>query len=70
MFVTENAASKRTMALGAAMRSAWQSFAAGLKGRQRGELDRYLAGSADRFEVERRERAWTRRQPSDGSLLG
>jgi hypothetical protein len=68
MFVTENASSNRAMALGAAIGSAWQSFA-GLKGRQGGELERYLAGSADRFEVERRERAWTRWQGSDGSLL-
>jgi hypothetical protein len=70
MFLTENAASKRAMAVGVAIRSAWQSLAAGLKGRQGGELERYLAGSADRFEVERRERAWTRWRDSDGSLLG
>ena len=70
MFVKENAASKRAMRLSAAIRSAWQSLLAGLKGRQGGELEHYLAGSADRFEVERRERAWTRWHGSDGSLLG
>jgi len=29
-----------------------------------------LAGSVDRFEVERRERAWNRWQSQDSSLLG
>ena len=70
MFPTENAASKRTMVFGAAIRSAWQSLAAALKGRHGGEVERYLAGSADRFELERREQAWTRSQGGGGSLLG
>jgi hypothetical protein len=59
------------MALGADMRSTWQRLAAGRRvRRQRGEFERYFAGSADRFELERRERAWTRRHYSEGSLLG
>src|SRR5262249_2400934 len=33
------------------------------------EHERYLAGSVDRFELERRERAWTR-EGSEGSLIG
>jgi hypothetical protein len=35
---------------------------------QGGEPERYLSGSADRFELERREREWIR--CSEGSLLG
>jgi hypothetical protein len=57
-------------ALGAIIRLAWQRLAAVCKRRQRGEYERLLAGSADRFELERRERAWNRWQSSDGSLLG
>jgi hypothetical protein len=57
-------------ALGANIRLAWQRLAAVCKRRQRGEYERLLAGSADRFELERRERAWNRWQSSDGSLLG
>jgi hypothetical protein len=55
-------------ALGADVRLAWQRLAA--VGRPRGEYERLLADSADRFELERRERAWNRWQSSDGSLLG
>ncbi len=57
-------------ALGADIRLAWQHLAAVRRRRQRGEYERLLAGSADRFELERRERTWTRWQSSDGSLLG
>ena len=57
-------------ALGADIGLAWQRLAAVLRRRQRGEYERILAGSADRFELERRERAWNRVQSSDGSLLG
>jgi hypothetical protein len=32
--------------------------------------ERILAGSVDRFEVERHERAWNRWHSQDGSLLG
>lgn len=35
----------------------------------RSEHERYLAGSVDRFELERRQRAWTR-EVSEGSLIG
>lgn len=34
------------------------------------EREHILASSVDRFEVERRERAWNRWQSQDGSLLG
>ena len=37
---------------------------------QRGEHECFLADSVDRFELERRERDWTRWQSSDASLLG
>ena len=69
MFLTEVAASKRIIALGAHIRSAWQWLAARYGRRRRGNLERYFAGSADRFELERLERAWTRGDTSDGSLL-
>jgi hypothetical protein len=57
-------------ALGTHIRLAWRRLAAVRRRRQRGEHERLLAGSADRFELERRERAWNRWQSSDGSLLG
>ena len=70
MFLTEIAASKRIIALGAPIRSAWQWLAVRYGRRERSNLERYFAGSADRFELERLERAWTRGHSSDGSLLG
>jgi len=70
MFLTEVAASKRIMAWRAHIHSAWQRLVAGYRSRQHGEHERYFAGAADRFELERRERAWTRGHYSDGSLLG
>ena len=70
MLLSTVAASKRIMALGAEIRSAWQRLAAWQRRWRRGEHERYFAGAADRFELERRERAWTRRHSSDGSLLG
>jgi hypothetical protein len=70
MFLTEVAASKRIIALGAHIRSAWQWLAVRCGRRGRSNLERYFAGSADRFELERLERAWTRGHSSDGSLLG
>jgi hypothetical protein len=57
-------------ALGTDIRWAWRRLAAVRRRRQSGEYERLLAGSADRFELERRERAWNRWQSSDGSLLG
>jgi hypothetical protein len=57
-------------ALGANIRLAWQRLPAVRTRRQRGEYERLLAGSGDRFELERRERAWNRWQSSDASLLG
>jgi hypothetical protein len=57
-------------ALGTDIRLAWRRLAAVRRRRQSGECERLLAGSADRFELERRERAWNRWQSSDGSLLG
>ena len=57
-------------ALGADIRLAWRRLVAVRRRRQSVEYERLLAGSADRFELERRERAWNRWQSSDGSLLG
>ena len=57
-------------ALGTDIRLGWQRLAAMRRRRQRGECERLLAGSADRFELERRERAWNRWHNGDGSLLG
>jgi hypothetical protein len=57
-------------ALGADIRCVWRRLTAERRCRPSGEYERLLAGSADRFELERRERAWTRWQSSDGSLLG
>jgi hypothetical protein len=57
-------------ALCAKIRLVWHRLTAVRKLRQRGEYERLLASSADRFELERRERAWTRWQSGDGSLLG
>jgi len=70
MFLSAVAGSKLIMALGARIRSAWQWLAAADSRRRRGEHERYFADSADRFELERRERAWSRGHYSDGSLLG
>ena len=56
--------------LGTDTRLAWRRLAAVRRHRQSGEYERLLAGSADRFELERRERVWNRWQSSDGSLLG
>jgi hypothetical protein len=57
-------------ALSADISFAWRRLAAVRRCRQSGEYERLLAGSTDRFELERRERAWNRWQSSDGSLLG
>jgi hypothetical protein len=57
-------------ALVANLRLGWQRLAAVHSRRQRGEYERLLDGSTDRFELERRERAWNRSHASDGSLLG
>ena len=70
MFLTEIAASKPIMAWRAHMRTAWQRLVVNYGCRRHGEHERYFAGSTDRFELERRERAWTRGHYSDGSLLG
>ena len=57
-------------ALGADIRLVWQRLAVARRRRQRGEFERLLAGSADRFDLELRERAWNRWQSRDASLLG
>jgi hypothetical protein len=61
----------------AASRALWvdiliarRALAAKLLRRAQNELERELSDSTDRFEIERRERAWNRWQPQDGSLLG
>jgi hypothetical protein len=69
MFLAKIAA-QPIMTLAADIRSAWRRLAARQMRRRRDELERHFAGSADRFELERRERAWTRWHSSDGSLLG
>lgn len=70
MFLTGVTASKLIIALGAQGRLTWQWLAAAYGHRRGGEHERYFAGSTDRFELERREREWTRGHSSDGSLLG
>ena len=60
----------RVNAVATASRAARQGLIAALKRQPRSEHERFLAGSADHFEVERRERAWDRWQSRDGSLLG
>jgi len=52
------------------VRAAWVKFAAAIQRGLRGEHERYLAASVDRFDLERRERAWCREQRRGGSLIG
>ena len=59
----------RVKAMTAAARVALQRLMAALGRLRRSERERFLADSVDRFEVERRERAWNRWQSEDGSLL-
>jgi hypothetical protein len=54
----------------AACRVLQQRLLAALGQASGSEREQILAGSVDRFEVERRERAWNRWQSQDGSLLG
>jgi hypothetical protein len=61
--------STRLRALGADISRAWRRWSA-RAGSWRSELECHLTGSADRFEVELRERAWFRERDNDGSLLG
>jgi hypothetical protein len=50
---------------------AWGASILGVSNRRRrGEHERYFGSSADRFELERRERAYTRWDSHEGSLLG
>jgi len=46
-----------------------RALAAKRRQRARNELERLLSDSSDRFDLERRERAWNRWQSQDGSLL-
>jgi hypothetical protein len=48
---------------------AWRALAATLRRRRRSDVEEFLAHSADRFELERRERAWIGDRDG-GSLLG
>ena len=64
------AASKRITTWAADIGSMWRTLAALRGNGQRGEHECFLADSVDRFELERRERDWTRWQSSDASLLG
>lgn len=52
------------------VRVACRALSAKRRQRAQNELERQLSGSTDRFELERRERAWNRWQSQDGSLLG
>lgn len=63
-------ASKRIDALRSGIDNALQTVVAWNLRWRRGERAHYFAGSTDRFELERRERAWNRWHSSDGSLLG
>ena len=63
-------ASKRITTWAADIGSTWRRLAAERGHGRRGEHECLFAGSVDRFELERRERDWTRWQSSDGSLLG
>ncbi len=74
MFLTE-AAMRPMKTFGLKLRAAWRGLAAQLRVArpprgQHGTLEHNLGHSADRFELERRERAWGRRHYSEGSLLG
>jgi hypothetical protein len=62
------AAWARAKALATAARATRQRLMAALAGRS--EHERFLAGSVDHFDVERREREWDRWQSRNGSLLG
>jgi hypothetical protein len=61
---------QRVKALTAAARALQQRLKVALGHLSRGQHERILAGSVDRFEVERRERAWNRWYSEDDSLLG
>ena len=58
------------MMLPALLRLAWLRLTERVRQRNGTERERDLAASSDRFEVERRERAWNRGENRDGSLLG
>lgn len=64
------AACKRIKSIGADIGKVWQRLMAVHRRRRRGDHERYFGGSADRFELERRERAFTRWDSIEGSLLG
>lgn len=61
---------QRVKAVTAAARALQQRLKAALGNPSGSQFERILAGSVDRFEVERRERAWNRWHSQDGSLLG
>ena len=74
MFLTQ-AAMRRMKTFRLYLRSVWRGLPAQLRVArpprwQHGTLEHNLGHSADRFELERRERAWGRRHYSEGSLLG
>ena len=60
----------RVKAVTAAARALQQRLKVALGHPSGSQFERILAGSVDRFEVERRERAWNRWHSQDGSLLG
>lgn len=61
---------QRIKAVTAATRALQQRLKVALGHLNGSQHERILAGSVDRFEVERRERAWNRWHSEDGSLLG
>jgi hypothetical protein len=60
----------RVKAVTAAARTLQQRLKLALGYLSSSQYERILAGSVDRFEVERRERTWNRWHSQDGSLLG
>jgi hypothetical protein len=61
---------RRVKAVAAAYRALQQRLKAALGQLSSSQYERILAGSVDRFEVERHERALNRSHSHDGSLLG
>lgn len=52
------------------VRAACRRLVEPLRGWSQGELERHLARARDHFDLERREREWSREPRRDGSLLG
>lgn len=68
--VRQDARSERFAALCSGLRAALERLAARLRSSGCSDPERYFAGCRDRFDLEKRERDWIRRNGADGSLLG